>query len=464
MRIKLDVISTLTLLGSALMVVNGALIIHANGPIVVSTEVASNLESAWPNAPKPSDKIWGRIMFGLPRYSEGQIAYIWLFFALLSILLSLLLCFLPKRHKILALLQLAAALCTIPIGGGFIFGLILAIIGCCLTLEYPTEFKETFIGTLILALGVSKKFLKKAEASMKAKKAVSIVITVAVLSSIGISLYVINVSRIYPQPVTSLAAEAFPGDVKISVVNATGFKNGIFVAIGKHEQREVIQVKNVDVNLLELTVALQYRHGRGEIVTALTNSFDVIAASEILIHGNIYLDVNALTLNILSSIIIGVLKWLTLSVIAYILCIKMHSFNIPFEKLAIYMSLVYVPEVLYLFLPIAFWNEPMLSKGWFIGPLPFSWPLLLFYGTHILSFIVVVNAIDILTELEKIKVIGLALASCSIYFLVTYLIVPQFIQQPGIRIAFTEESHLFILGLASIAFVIAWLLNAFKKT
>ena len=463
---NVNVVSFLTLIGAILMMANGLWVFFNNGPIIISTYGATTLSEAWPSAPSPSSKFWGRIVLGFPGLVEGGIAAFWIAFAFFLLLLSIVTYVKPRRQKGTAPLLFICSILTIPIGAGFIIGLALAIIGALLAFEWPTPYEETVIGTILNTFGIRSKSLKTAieKQTLDVKKAILIIMLIFIMSSVGNTLYSFNVGKIYPQSATTLVSDAKPGDLQIFVANTSGFQNGDYIFIGIRDKVESRQVGYVGDNYISVTVALKYGHAKDEKVTSSSTSFDPTAAYDILLHGKLYVDYSILTINVLSYIIVGIIKWLTIAVIAYILCIKLPDRQISFTQVAVATSLIFVPEILNAFMPILFCNEPMLSIGTAIALIPFSWPMLVFYVTHVWSFLILASMLGNITESDKWKALGSALASCALYFLIVYWLIAPLVNISGFRITFTQESYMPLLSITSLSFIISWLLGAFKKT
>jgi len=462
---NINIVFSLTFAGAILMILNGSWIIFNNGPIIISTYSANTLSEAWPGAPSSSSKFWGRIALGLPGLVEGGSAAFWIAFAVFQLLLSMLIYIKPRRQKNIAPLLFICSILTIPIGGGFIIGLILAIIGALLALEWPTPHGETLIGIILNTLRIHSKFLGTAIEKQKldVKKAILIIMLISILSSMGETLYSFNVGKIYPQSTTTLVSDAKPGDLQIFVANTSGFQNGDYLLIGIRDKVELRQVRYVGDNYLEVTVALKYDHAKEEKVTSSSTSFDPTAAYDILLRGKLYADFITLTISGLSYIMIGIIKWFIITIIIYMLCIKLLDRQTSFNTLAAVTSLIFVPESLNVLLPVLFCNEPMLSAGTAIGFIPFSWPMLVFYVTHVWSFVILVSLLGKIVESDKWKALGSALASCALYFLIVYWLISPLVNISGFRISFTQESYLPLLSITSLSFIISWLLGAFKK-
>jgi len=462
---NLSTTQVLIFAGSILMIVNGFLIFLNGKPIIIQTYDANTLNDIWPNAPKPSGKFWGRIILGIPGMVEDGLSIFWIFWAVVVFAISILIFLKPIRQKKAAPLILMCSLFTIPIGAGFIVGIFLVIIACLAAFEWPKHYKETFIGTVLMTLKLNSRVFSTLGGKFDARKAVLILFLVSILSSIGSTIYSYNVSKIYPQPSTTIATDAKTGDTRIYVTNVTGFKSGDTIVIGTRDWKEFKQISLVGASYFNLTLPLEYDHKKGEPVVSLySKSFDATKAYEILLVGKLYIDLGILFINTLGYITVLVLKWLILTILVYIMCSKLLDSQNSFHSMAMATSLVFVPEILNVCLPMMFCNEPMLSTGQILVFLPISWPLLVFYISRLWGFLLLTSLVIGITEFEKTKAFGTALVISCIYFVIVYIIMTPLTSAFGIGIVLTEESYKTAMLLVAIGIILSWFLGAFKKT
>ncbi len=462
---NLNAISVLILAGAIFMVVNG-LLIHLNGkPIIIQTYNANTLEDIWPKAPNPSERLWGRIVLGMPGAVEGGLSIFWTVWAIIVFVISILILLKPIKYRRIAPLILMCSLLTIPIGAGFIVGLFLVIIACFIAFEWPKNYKETFAGSILMALKLDSKVFSMLGKSFDVRKGVLVIFLVSILSSIGSTIYSYNVSRIYPHPRTTILTEAKAGDIQIYVVDVTDFKGGDTILIGIRDRKEYRQISFVGENYFNLTVPLEYNHDKGEPVTSVySKSFDAIKAYEILLVGKLDINLGILLLNTLGYFTISVLKWLILTILVYGVCSKLLDSQNSFYSTAMATSLVFTPEVLNVFLPVLFCNEPMLSVSQVLVFLPISWPLTVFYLYHIWGFLLLTSLIVGVTEFEKTKALGTALVISCIYLITVHIMMAPLTSTFGIGIVLTKESHMTVMALVAVGIIISWFLGAFKKT
>lgn len=191
-------------------------------------------------------------------------------------------------------------------------------------------------------------------------------------------------------------------------------------------------------------------------------SFNATAASRILLQGSLYVGVPFYT-SVIASISIGILKWLILSALVYLLGVKLLGSDAGFGTTSSVLAFVFVPEILFIFMPVMFPIEPYLSQAWQFMLIPVSWPLILYYITHLWSLFILVLAVEKMLDVTRGKAFGTALLVAIPYFITNYLILNPILGTPGFRIEFTSISSQMILFLSSIALSVAAFLGAFKK-
>jgi ABC-type transport system involved in cytochrome c biogenesis permease subunit len=122
-----------------------------------------------------------------------------------------------------------------------------------------------------------------------------------------------------------------------------------------------------------------------------------------------------------------------------------------------------VPEILFILMPVMFPTEPYLSQAWQFMLIPISWPLALYYITHLWSLFILVLAIEKMLDVTRGKAFGTAMLVAIPYFITNYLVLNPILGTPGFRIEFTSISSQMILFISSIALSVAAFLGAFKK-
>jgi hypothetical protein len=159
----------------------------------------------------------------------------------------------------------------------------------------------------------------------------------------------------------------------------------------------------------------------------------------------------------------GIIKWLVLSILIFILGVKLPSRNYSLAQVASFSAYVYVPESLLVLLPLMFSNEPYLSFSYQYFLIPVSWPLILIYISRLWAFVILVFALEKTLDISVGKAVGTALFISIPYLLLNYLLITPTLQVPGIRIEFTSDSTMTILPLSAIVLLIAVFLGALKK-
>jgi len=192
-----------TLLGAVLMVVNSSIIIINQAPLMVSSSPFPETQETLVSNDAP---FWWRISFGFRGAVEGTLGYVWLVFTIVVLLSAIILYFKPIRRRVLGLIIVIFSILTLPAGGGFILGLILAIIGGGIAFEWPKPARETFFGKLLRAARIDRDVFSSVAADTKVlRQSALIIILVGMLSGFGIAWYSFNVDKILT-PSTSTTA------------------------------------------------------------------------------------------------------------------------------------------------------------------------------------------------------------------------------------------------------------------
>jgi len=180
----------LAVVGATLIIINGLWIASNGAPIVLSSYPSSTTEQLYTN----SSSFWGRISLGIPGYADSAWLLIFLAIAVVGLMCALGLLIEPRRPRNLSLIILACSLLSIPIGGGFIVGAILGIIGGIAGMEWPKPFKETFMGRFLRVLKLdSSVFMEASDEPKFLSQGAGILILANVLSAAGFAIYSLTV-------------------------------------------------------------------------------------------------------------------------------------------------------------------------------------------------------------------------------------------------------------------------------
>ena len=185
-------------------------------------------------------------------------------------------------------------------------------------------------------------------------------------------------------------------------------------------------------------------------------------ASEILIRGRIYSE-PTVYVSAVSNAFILVIKWLILTLSIYFFAFKIVGKEIELVALSHVLAYVYVPEIILIFMPLVFTNEPNLSQTWSLILIPMSWPLTLFYISRLWSLGLLMYALSKIQDITFGKAIGRTLFAVAPYFVITYLWIYPVFNVPGFLIKFTGESSSIIALLLTIFYIIALVVGALKK-
>lgn len=176
----------LVVLGAIMVLINGILIAANGAPVVISSYPAYSTNQLYANG----SSFWGRLSLGIPGVADSAWLSIFLFVGVVQLLTGLLLLIQPKGRRNLSLIVIVCSLLSIPIGGGFIIGALLGIIGGLAGMEWPEPIQETFVGRFLRALKLDSSMFKAMSDEPKyLSHAAWMLILVNTLSAIGYGIY-----------------------------------------------------------------------------------------------------------------------------------------------------------------------------------------------------------------------------------------------------------------------------------
>lgn len=177
----------LVVIGALLILVNGLWIAIRGSAIIIQSYPASSLNET-------RSTFWWRLSLGLPGYVEGILIAFWLIFAFLLLVAALYLFIKPKKSFSVNVLIIFCSIMSIPIGGGFILGLIMSFIGGLAGMEWPKPIGETFVGKFISALRLDPSLFRTvSKEAGYLRHASRILILVNMCSGLGYGIYYYNV-------------------------------------------------------------------------------------------------------------------------------------------------------------------------------------------------------------------------------------------------------------------------------
>lgn len=193
----------LNLFSAVLIFVNGLLIAAQGSPLLYFSSVATDPEAAL----TPEAAPWWRISLGIPSLINGGLIVIWLTFSTINLLAALLLYVRPAKNASWNWIIIVCSLLSIPIGGGFIVGMVIGLISGAIGVEWPKPPGSTFVAKLMRAARLDQTLYEKiGDEDHTLKLAAITIIFVKVLSGLGYGLYRYNLDKII-QP--SSPAEPF---------------------------------------------------------------------------------------------------------------------------------------------------------------------------------------------------------------------------------------------------------------
>jgi hypothetical protein len=183
----------LSLVGAILILLNGLLIAFNGAPLILSsTSVSSPTELTGVNATS-----WSRIAFGIQSCVSGSFILIWLLIAVAALYSALMIYLRPARQSLWGWLLVVFSILSIFIGGGFIIGLILGVVGGSLAVEKLEPPGETFFGRLLRALKLESRLFESVSENPKTlNSAAKTLIFINILSGLGYGIYSFNLDNI----------------------------------------------------------------------------------------------------------------------------------------------------------------------------------------------------------------------------------------------------------------------------
>jgi len=179
-------------IGSILIIINGILVAINGKALIFSTFKANSV-----NEIMTTETFWGRVALGIPGLVEGTWAIFWLIFGGIMLGFVLLIYKKPLKERTYSILIAILSIFSIPIGGGFYIGAILAFIGGITGAERAKSFRETFFGRFLRALTLDPKLYNKLQDNLYSiQTVVFALLFIGFLSGIGNGLYTYNVSLI----------------------------------------------------------------------------------------------------------------------------------------------------------------------------------------------------------------------------------------------------------------------------
>lgn len=193
--------------------------------------------------------------------------------------------------------------------------------------------------------------------------------------------------------------------------------------------------------------------------TLYTYNVDIIRkgeslASQILLQGYVLWN-EIVLLSALSMVGMMMIKWLILSLCVYWIGAKLVGLSSSYDKVLRVVAFAYVPEIITVFMPLMFSNDPTLT---------FNWPVGFYVITRIWVFLCLLVAIQQVFDFSLTRAFGVALFGGAIYWLIYHVFMAPTLNVPGFRINISmPESSLTVLTLVSLATLIATALGIFSR-
>jgi len=248
----------LSLLGSIIILLNGVWILLSGQPIVVSTDPAVSTFNSY----NSTRYFWGRASFGVQGLTGFVWTPIWLLFAVLLLVFSAEIYRRPSRQKTLWIPMLIVSIFTLPIGGGFLIGFVLALVAALLAAEWPKPFRETFIGRIArAALWNSEAIGGLAEDASSTAKGVGSLIIAAFAGGLGSIVYAFNCNIIKTNPDKAFRI-LFAGNLTadptmlVSAVSLTGITLLRWIMLSSLIYLVAVKIKCVEIDFRKLALPI----------------------------------------------------------------------------------------------------------------------------------------------------------------------------------------------------------------
>jgi hypothetical protein len=198
------------------------------------------------------------------------------------------------------------------------------------------------------------------------------------------------------------------------------------------------------------------------ILTGLGNGLYVLAANKILdptfgdasgilLRGNLPVDTSVLGV-IGTYLGLGVIKWLILSGLVFFVATRLTGIPAKYKTVAYGVSLAYAPIALQLFLPLVFFNQPMLSG---------TWPIAVFLLSNVWMGIALIYASMKSLDISLSRAFGVTITAASAYYALNFIfITPNF---PMTAITFVLQPITLIEAMLTVGILIGLALGAFPR-
>lgn len=222
--------------------------------------------------------------------------------------------------------------------------------------------------------------------------------------------------------------------------------------------REVKEKEESHQQAMFIIIMISFLAGLGSGIYAynankILNS--IYDAKRILLLGDVFFDVSIFG-PALTNISLGIIKWITFSIIIYLVGSRITGIKTAFKTISIPMAYAHIPLALQVFLPAILSNEPILTT---------DWPIIVLLVTDLWFFLALIIAIKECFGVGMSKALGIAIFAGSLYWLLIYrLLLPSLFMNtppPGIFINIQSNELIFLMVSASI--IISYLLGTFKK-
>ncbi|MEM2798877.1 MAG: hypothetical protein QW670_03685 [Candidatus Bathyarchaeia archaeon] len=157
----------------------------------------------------------------------------------------------------------------------------------------------------------------------------------------------------------------------------------------------------------------------------------------------------------ISMIGVMILKWLILSTCIYWIGAKLIGLTSSYDKVSRVVAFAFVPEIIMVFMPLIFSNEPALS---------FNWPIGLYAISRLWMFACLLVAIKQMFDFSTMRAFGVALFGGTIYWMIYHMFIVPTLNVPGFRINISmPESSTALLVLIGLISLVATAAGIFSR-
>lgn len=213
----------IAVIGAILIFINTMVVAMNGTPIILSSYQVSSVDQLITVGENATTGFWARIAFGTRKIVSSALMPIWIIFAAMNLFAAIYLLTRPPNPNYAGLTVLVTSLLSVFVGGGFIIGLVLGVLGASIALQWRKPWKETFFVRILRGLRFDSELFISIKNSIEDNMSAALaIIAINFLGMFGAALYAFNVNLILNPSAIS------PEDpTKILLLGETVFDFGI---------------------------------------------------------------------------------------------------------------------------------------------------------------------------------------------------------------------------------------------